>query len=177
MSVWYYPVMAGAAAITAIAGAAVSKYKKSAKGIFFKVAALALFAAFFVRFYLFGNEYIMNSSALSVPEGFPNRSYVALGAVQVWLSETALFLLVLFPFYRAKWLDRLAAAVGGELLQFSGPMFHLTPPEHSPCTARTGWPRRRRWPPWSGTPAGGNPPRRCRRCRCGARACPQQRPR
>lgn len=123
MSVWYYPVMAGAAAITAIAGAAVSKYKKSAKGIFFKVAALALFAAFFVRFYLFGNEYIMNSSALSVPEGFPNRSYVALGAVQVWLSETALFLLVLFPFYRAKWLDRLAAAVGGEIYLFNAAMF------------------------------------------------------
>lgn len=123
MSVWYYAIMAGAAAVTAVAGAAVMKWKKEKSGVFFKAAALVFFAAFFARYYLFGDEYIMNSSALSVPEGFASRSYVAFGVIQIWISHATVFLLVLFPFYRAKWLDRLTAVLGCEAYLLNAALF------------------------------------------------------
>ena len=105
----YYIVMAAGAAAVGGSAAAVRILKKEKVGLLLKIVALVFLAAFFARFFFFGDEYIMNSSALSVPEGFANKTSVAAGVFQLWFSVTAAMLVVLSPFYRADWLDRLRA--------------------------------------------------------------------
>ena len=108
----YYTVMAAGAAAAAVSAAAVYRYKQEKLGLLLKIAALVFLAVFFTRYFFFGDEYVMNSLALSVPEGYPNKTAVACSVFQVWFSHTAAFLVILFPFYRSDWLERLAAAVG-----------------------------------------------------------------
>ena len=108
----YYIVMAAGAAAVGGSAAAVRILKKEKVGLLLKIVALVFLAAFFARFFFFGDEYIMNSSALSVPEGFANKTSVAAGVFQLWFSVTAAMLVVLSPFYRADWLDRLTASAG-----------------------------------------------------------------
>ena len=108
----YYIVMAAGAAAVGGSAAAVRILKKEKVGLLLKIVASVFLAAFFARFFFFGDEYIMNSSALSVPEGFANKTSVAAGVFQLWFSVTAAMLVVLSPFYRADWLDRLTASAG-----------------------------------------------------------------
>ena len=108
----YYAVMAAGAAATAVSAAVVYRFKREKCGILLRVAALAFLAVFFARFFFFGDEYVSGSIGLTVLAGFPNRTALAGGVFQIWFSHAAAFLVVLFPFYRTKWLERLAAAFG-----------------------------------------------------------------
>lgn len=103
MTSWYFLItlILGAGLVTACVF--LRKKIENKKSLILKIASLTLIAIFFVR-YMSGNEAIKGIIGLQ-NSFFENGFYTFISAICVWFMYANIVLLVLYPFFKVKYLD------------------------------------------------------------------------
>lgn len=99
MTVYYYLISGGIAALTIVAGLVVGKKLPTKLNVFFKTVAAVLITALFFR-YMWYDDNLQNIKSLTLGYGFTSKGLIVLSLVQVWLAYAAEMITIFTPFFK-----------------------------------------------------------------------------